>query len=205
MPLVTRRTARKLIVAIAAVVAAAAAATAIFYHLKFMYPRKFEEVVPARLYRGGQPTPAQLERIVREKGIRTFVNLRHKDHWQNDPNCIFEREFAEKHGLKFVGIALALPPTDEQVRQALDILDDEKSWPVLVHCSAGIERSGMIVAIYRIERQGWTSQRALDEMLSKGVPRTTERAGDPVKYVAYLRAYVPRFPKAPAAPAPPSQ
>jgi len=202
---VPRRTARKLAIALAAVVAVGAATIGVFYYVKTLYPRRFEEVVPGRLYRGGQPTPAQLERIAREKGLKTLVNLRHEDRWLNDPKCIFEREFAEKHGLKFVGIALTLPPSDEQVRQALDILDDEENWPVLVHCSAGIERSGMIVAIYRIERQGWTSPRALDEMLSKGVPRTTERSGDPVKYVAYLRAYEPRFPKAPTASPQPSR
>ena len=199
-----KRTTRRLIVALAALVVLSAIATGVFYYVKTLYPRRFEEVVPGCLYRGGQPTPAQLERIVREKGIKTLVNLRHEDRWLNDPKCIFEREYAEKHGLKFVGLALTLPPTEEQVRQALDLIDDEKNWPVLFHCSAGIERSGIIIAIYRIERQGWTNQRALDEMLSKGVPTARERSGDPVKYAAYLRAYVPRFPKAPPSPAPPS-
>ena len=203
MTRVTKRTAVKWTAAIAIVAAATAATTGVYYYQRTRYPRKFEEVVPGRLYRGGQPTPAQLERIVREKGIRTLVNLRREERWQNDPNCVFEREFAEKQGLKFVGLPLTWPPSEEQVRQALGILDDERNWPVLVHCSAGIERSGMLVAIYRIERQGWTSQRALDEMLSKGVPRTSERSGDPVEYVAYLRAYVPRFPKASAAQTPP--
>ena len=55
----------------------------------------------------------------------------------------------------------------------------QRAPPVLFHAVGG-----------NVERQGWTNQRALDEMLSKGVPTTRERSGDPVKYVAYLLSLI---------------
>jgi len=38
-----------------------------------------------------------------------------------------------------------------------------------VHCRHGIVRTGVFVAIYRMERQGWPPQKALDEMKLYGL------------------------------------
>ena len=197
---------RRLVLKAAGAVVAAAALCAVgaaIYQSRTRHPKRFIAVVPGRIYRSGQPDPAQLDRIAREKGFKTLVNLRREDRWLHDPNCVYEREFAEKHGIRFVGLALDLPPTEEQIRQVLDLLDDDRHCPVLVHCSAGVERSGMVAAIYRVERMGWSNERALEELLANGVDKEVREHSQPLAYVEFLRTYRPHFPKQPkATPAP---
>ena len=40
--------------------------------------------------------------------------------------------------------------------------------PVLVHCWHGADRTGMVVALYRMVEQGWTREAAIEEMLEGG-------------------------------------
>ena len=40
--------------------------------------------------------------------------------------------------------------------------------PVLIHCRHGSDRTGLIVALYRILYQNWTKEDALEEMLKGG-------------------------------------
>ena len=40
--------------------------------------------------------------------------------------------------------------------------------PVLVHCEHGSDRTGTMVAIYRIAFEGWTKAQATDEMINGG-------------------------------------
>jgi len=148
---------RRSAVKVAGVVAVAAAMCAIgatAYHLKTRYPKRLVAIVPGRIYSSGQPNPAQLDRIVREKGLKMLANFR-REAW---------------HEVR--GHCVGLPPTDEEIRQVLDLLDDERNCPVLVHCSAGVERSGMVAAIYRIERMGWSNERAVEQLLANGVDTT---------------------------------
>jgi protein tyrosine/serine phosphatase len=55
-------------------------------------------------------------------------------------------------------------PTPEQVAQFLKLVDDPANQPVYVHCQGGRHRTGVMTAIYRIAREGWTADRAFAEM-----------------------------------------
>jgi len=66
--------------------------------------------------------------------------------------------------------------------------DPEMKKPVLVHCFAGIHRTGGYVAVYRMEHDGWSAAEAIEEMRSMGTPRTTFE--DDV--MTYLTTYEPR-------------
>jgi len=59
-------------------------------------------------------------------------------------------------------------PEDEDVVQFLRIATDSARQPVLVHCQHGADRTGTMVAIYRIAVQGWTKAAAIDEMTRGG-------------------------------------
>jgi hypothetical protein len=85
------------------------------------------------------------------------------------------------------------PPTDQNIKDLLSILDGESSYPVLVHCELGKERTGVAISIYRMERMGWTSGQALIEMLEVG---QSDKLGyfkihDHARFVA---GYRPKFP-----------
>ena len=55
-------------------------------------------------------------------------------------------------------------PADEQVAAFLRLFVGESNGTVFVHCRRGADRTGVMVASYRIAFEGWTPGRALDEM-----------------------------------------
>jgi protein tyrosine/serine phosphatase len=112
-----------------------------------------------------------LQQTVGEKGIRTVVNLR----FGTEPADRAEEEFCRQAGIRFVRI----PPmswdgvrgkaeVDAGVDRFLAVMRDSMNYPVLVHCMAGIHRTGAYCAIYRLELEGWTNERAIAEMKAHG-------------------------------------
>ncbi len=59
-------------------------------------------------------------------------------------------------------------PTVGQLDHAVTILSDPQRQPVYVHCDHGVDRTGMVLAAYRIQVDGWTFERAYEEMRSHG-------------------------------------
>ena len=56
---------------------------------------------------------------------------------------------------------------DEDIISALRIIHDAPK-PILVHCRHGADRTGLIMAMYRVVFQGWTKEQAKKEMLEGG-------------------------------------
>lgn len=110
------------------------------------------------LYRGGQPDQEGVEWL-RSIGIKTVVNLRH---YHGDT----EGERVRAAGMRYVRIPLEStdPPTDAQVRRFLSVIDDPDARPVYVHCLHGVDRTGAMLAVYRIREEGWNNADALAEM-----------------------------------------
>ena len=59
-------------------------------------------------------------------------------------------------------------PQDDDVVRFLQIVTDESRLPAFVHCRRGADRTGMMVAIYRIAVQGWDKEQAIAEMTQGG-------------------------------------
>ncbi|MFC7338025.1 tyrosine-protein phosphatase [Haloferula chungangensis] len=59
-------------------------------------------------------------------------------------------------------------PTYEEAREFFRIVDDPKNQPVLLHCYHGADRTGAFTALYRINRQGWSKDDAIEEMTGGG-------------------------------------
>ena len=119
----------------------------------------FRQVSPT-LYRAAQPTAAGLKRAC-DMGIRTVVNVRGSDD---------DRETATKLGLNCEQRSMsAWSPNDADVAWFLKIATDPQHQPVLLHCQHGADRSGYLVAMYRVVVEGWGRQRAIDEMTAHGM------------------------------------
>ena len=118
----------------------------------------FHQVNP-KLYRGAQPKKNGIKRLA-QLGVKTIVNLR-----EEDGLALSEEAEARAAGLRYFNVPLkrAGRPTDQQVEQALAILNTAGNQPVFVHCRLGADRTGLIIAVYRITHDGWTSERAKAE------------------------------------------
>jgi protein tyrosine/serine phosphatase len=119
----------------------------------------FGTVDGGRIYRSAQPSPLLLRYVASSLGVRSIVNLRGKT-----PG--YESAFAARRGLRLFVLNLSSrrPPAREEVARFLEIVTDPANQPVLVHCRNGVDRSGAMIGLYRVERQGWNTERALREM-----------------------------------------
>jgi tyrosine-protein phosphatase SIW14 len=106
------------------------------------------------LFRGEQPTAEGFAEL-KKMGVKTIVNLRsfHSD-----------RDELTGTGLQYVHLyCKAWHAEDEDVARFLKLLKDPKNLPVFVHCQHGADRTGMMVASYRIVEQGWNPDDAARE------------------------------------------
>ena len=128
---------------------------------------RFQQV-NERLFRSGQPRDGSLTRL-RELGIDTIINLR-------GASKRTRAEEAEARSLGFNYFNVGLPnwgrPQDARVERILALIAAPENGRVLVHCRSGVDRTGMIVAIYRMTHDGWNSQEALAEADRYGMRRT---------------------------------
>lgn len=119
-------------------------------------------VVSANLVRGAQPSTSALP-LLRSAGIKTIINLR------NEPILVAQEAGAAKRaGLNYINIPMAVfeTPTRQQLQKFLSTVD--KDGPVFVHCQKGEDRTGTMVAVYRIGRENWDANRAYQEMTAMG-------------------------------------
>jgi protein tyrosine/serine phosphatase len=55
-------------------------------------------------------------------------------------------------------------PTDAQVAQFFEIVNNPANQPVFVHCAGGRHRTGTMTALYRITFNRWNAAQAYNEM-----------------------------------------
>src|SRR5262245_31918745 len=110
-------------------------------------------------YRGSLPQSGGLKKLS-ELGIKTIINLRGASEETRK-----QQAEAEASGMRYFNIPLSSigRPKDHEVERALAIIDARENWPVFVHCKRGADRTGVIIAIYRILRNQWTAEQAIDE------------------------------------------
>lgn len=115
--------------------------------------------VNEHIYRGGQPSEAGLEAL-HAMGVKTVLDLR-----PTTERTVHEDKLLESRGMKYVNIPMPAlgAPTLESVQNAIQVLTTDKAWPIFVHCQRGADRTGTVVACYRIQMEGWTSIRAMQE------------------------------------------
>ena len=128
---------------------------------------RFQQVSD-RLFRGGQPREGGINKL-RELGINTVINLRGAS-----GSTRAEEAEVRALGLNYVNVALPnwARPQDSRVARILEVIDASESGRVFVHCKDGVDRTGLIVALYRMTHDGWSSHQALAEAEREGMRRT---------------------------------
>ena len=111
--------------------------------------------VSENLYLGAQPTKEGFLQL-KALGIKTVVNLRSFHSDRDDIPCI---------GLAYEHIYMkAWHAEDKEIVGFLKIVTDPNKTPVFVHCQHGSDRTGTMCAIYRIAVEGWSKEKAIEEM-----------------------------------------
>ncbi len=121
-------------------------------------------VVSPTLIRGGLPGVHGIEAL-RTAGVKTVINLMNEGKLTDD-----EKELVEKNDMKYVSIPMShfKPATPDQIEKFLSVVNDPVNQPAFVHCHQGQDRTGTMVAVYRINHEGWTAKKAFDEMIKYG-------------------------------------
>jgi len=169
------------IVLVGALVVGAGVAFYFFYRAVNEHEKRLRIVEPGRYYRCGQLTAAGFTDAVGVYGIRTIVNV--QDDFP-DPDLqlgpfssgtIKESRLCEQLGVRYVWLEPDLQPRSTPggprpvvLDQFLELMDDPATYPVLLHCKAGLHRTGVLTAVYRMEYQGWSRESAFREMKANG-------------------------------------
>ena len=114
--------------------------------------------VSDELYRSEQPDKKEFTELS-GLGIKSSLNLRTTE---------TDDELIGKCAIKpFLVPMDAGSFTDKEIIAALKVIKSAPK-PILVHCRHGSDRTGVVVAMYRIVFQGWTREEALNELLNGG-------------------------------------
>ncbi|MDB5101893.1 MAG: protein tyrosine/serine phosphatase [Cyanobacteria bacterium RYN_339] len=125
--------------------------------------------VNANLYRGGVPNDDQLAAL-KKLGIKTDITLMSMSSPKEREVIAHEKEAGAALGLKVINISLpfnAVPPK-AMLEQFLSTTQEKLAQPVYVHCIHGRDRTGTMVACYRMTFDHLSNQQALDEMETFG-------------------------------------
>ena len=124
--------------------------------------------VSSSLYRSAQPTKEgfvllskQESLISGDHAIKTVVSLRA---FNDDAPVVPKNSPLRLEQIRFK----TWHPEDEDVVKFLRIAQTPSMQPLLVHCQHGSDRTGTMVAIYRIAYEGWSKAQATEEMINGG-------------------------------------
>jgi tyrosine-protein phosphatase SIW14 len=127
-------------------------------HLKAEGVPNFGEVTPT-LYRGGQPTAVGFETLA-HMGIAIIVDTGRSKR---------DEALIKKLGMTYISLPWYCPlPKDKVFAQFIQIIRKNSGKKIFVHCRLGDDRTGMMIAAYRMAADGWTAKEAMHEMHSFG-------------------------------------
>lgn len=169
-----------------------------YYRATYERGKRLRVVTAGRVYRSGQLTAAGLTQAVQRLGIRTVINLQEE---APDPavrtgwlarGTVPESELCRRLGVRFICLPPDLLPPGQTtaarpvaIDRLLALLDDPEVYPVLLHCRAGLHRTGIMTAVYRMEYEQWDKRAALQELRRHGFG---EYACNPAN--EYIRQYI---------------
>ncbi|MEQ4923114.1 fused DSP-PTPase phosphatase/NAD kinase-like protein [Proteus hauseri] len=119
-------------------------------------PENFHQV-SAQVYRSGQPMKGEMKWLA-SQGIKTVINLRQYHSDSDDVEGTQLETFQVRMNAKKI--------TNEDVITVLRKINSTSD-PVLVHCWHGSDRTGTIIAMYRLVFEDWTKEQAIAELRKK--------------------------------------
>lgn len=120
-----------------------------------VFNHRFLAVTDGKVYRSGAMPIEALENKVRKYGIRTVIDLRtHRD------EVDAEHRAMQQLGVRHFSLPAEQAPAVATVKSFLRIMKKREHYPMLIHCKDGEGRAVLFSAIYRIEFENWSNERA---------------------------------------------
>jgi protein tyrosine/serine phosphatase len=167
-----------------------------YSHYRQPYYRNLRVVKEDVLYRSAQLSLGGLRWAIHDHGIRTVITLRDSYSPHEGPPDFAEEQFCRAQGINYYRIPPRSwsaeegeVPAEEGVRKFLAIMDNARQHPVLIHCFAGIHRTGAFSAIYHMEYEHWTNQQAIADLRANGY----KNLEDEWNLLDFLEDYRPRW------------
>ncbi len=122
----------------------------------------FHEVARHQVYRSGQLNATELAHRTQEVGLKSILNLR----GENPDAPWYQEEIlaAKALGLLHMDVSLSAstPVNTEQLKAILQLIDSAPK-PLLIHCTDGADRSGLVSAVYLL-RAGENTAKAKEQL-----------------------------------------
>jgi tyrosine-protein phosphatase SIW14 len=171
-----------------------------YYRYVLEHSKRLRPIEDGLVYRSGCLTADGFRDAIQSRKIKTVITF-----WDEDPDpdlpkshfnpaTIKESELCKSLGVdyRFIHVKLSddylFGGKIDAIEQFLAIMDKEESYPVLIHCKAGLHRTGVMGAIYRMEYNGWTRQDAMRELRGHGFGYWTANRSNP-----YIEQYVLQY------------
>jgi tyrosine-protein phosphatase SIW14 len=177
----------------------------LYYRYSLEHAKRLRPIVEGRVYRSGCLTADGFREALTRLKIKTVISF-----WDEDPDPelhanrfnragIKESELCKQLNVNYKFIFVKLLADDRvgkdvppAIEPFLKIMDDPQSYPVLIHCKAGLHRTGVMAALYRMEYDGWTREDAMRELKAHGFGYFL--ANNSNDYIAqYVMNYQPRW------------
>jgi protein tyrosine/serine phosphatase len=155
--------------------------------------------VDAQLYRGARPESNAYLKL-QQLGIRTIIDLEEEDHAEQERNVLahFNASFRTEDRIDFISFPITQAQiyrtgvSEEQAQRLFHLIQGARK-PVFIHCYYGRDRTGAIVALYRMAHEGVPYSQAYAEALhykfspeDLGLMRTLDRYKNPKKLASLI-------------------
>jgi atypical dual specificity phosphatase len=126
---------------------------------KEMHQSSFEDIhditqIDENVYASGLPKTNDWKGL-QKLGIMYVVNLMMEPH---------NEKFVNEHGIQVVHVPVKnfTSPSLDQIKFVLDFLEEHKNDKILVHCWAGLGRTGTVLACHLIKTRGMTPLESIE-------------------------------------------
>ncbi|MFN4242055.1 MAG: hypothetical protein ACK4PI_02335 [Tepidisphaerales bacterium] len=153
-----------------------------------VYPRNFAAVDRNHLYRSGQISARLIEPTLSRYGIDTVVFMSTDNLQRADVRA--EIDACNRLGIRRVNLPLGGDGTGNPDRYVQALLEIHRArlagQQILVHCHTGSQRTGGVVALYRVLLEGWSATAARDELIDFG-----HDPSENPRLIPYLNEHLP--------------
>jgi len=177
------------------------AAPYLYYRYTYTHGKRLRVVDEGLFYRSGCMTAPGFREAITRYGIRMVLNVNdeepdtHLAEGYFSKDSIRESELCKQMNVKYVFLCLDLidkrkagTVRPNAIEKFLALMDNPENYPVLIHCRAGLHRTGCLVALYRMEYDHWSMEQALGELKAHGFGEYAS-----TKFNDYIAQYVVNY------------